>query len=516
MALRILRSKLWAGALAGLMGCSSNQEAPTANVPRFQGVKIVAAGLGDAALIKSVAAQRGEWRETRGADVEIQEAPVDPHAVRGIDVLVFPADRLGDLVDASALAVLPDSLVQPPAQPDEGAMVRAPAPAPPPAPDPFAFSDVLPAFRDQVTKYGSNRMALPYGATALVLVYRRDAMEGVANLSAAKEAGIALEPPRTWELLDALAKFFHGRDWDGNGEPEEGVALALGPDAEGVGDSTFLARAAALGQHRDQFSFLFDADTMEPRIASPPFVEALASLVALREYGPPNVAGFDADAAREAFRSGKVALLIDRAELASRWTDPKRPIKVGVAALPGSGRVYDPERKVWETVSPPNRPSYLPEGGGWLVGVVPASAGREHEAALDFIKYLASPETSQRVRNDRAFPMLPTRATQLGQGLPDPRSAPGVDPRQWSRAVSQTLTAPRVIPGLRIPQADGYLDDLGKARAAAASGEPAESALATAARAWTARTEKLGVARQLWHYRRSLNSLATAPEPPPH
>jgi multiple sugar transport system substrate-binding protein len=34
------------------------------------------------------------------------------------------------------------------------------------------------------------------------------------------------------------------------------------------------------------------------------------------------------------------------------------------------------------------------------------------------------------------------------------------------------------------------------------------------AAAWTERTKTLGPKRQLWHYRRSLNNLATLPQPP--
>ena len=92
----------------------------------------------------------------------------------------------------------------------------------------------------------------------------------------------------------------------------------------------------------------------------------------------------------------------------------------------------------------------------------------------------------------------------------------GVDARQWSDAVNQTLIARRVIPGLRIPQAEGYLTDLSRKRVAALGDEhqPAGSALKEIADAWARRTEELGRARQTWHYRRSLNSLVTTPEPP--
>ena len=117
-------------------------------------------------------------------------------------------------------------------------------------------------------------------------------------------------------------------------------------------------------------------------------------------------------------------------------------------------------------------------------------------------------------RVNRAIPTLPVRATHLGQGIPDPQSAPGVESRTWSEAVSRTLNAERVVPGLRIPQARAYLADLDKARASAAAGESARSALETAAKAWSDRNQALGQQRQLWHYRRSLNSLITTPEPP--
>ncbi len=505
---RFRRVRFGAILICAISGCGTPDDTPKAVEQPFQGEKIVVAAVGDPAILATVAPQRGEWSATRGGEFTIRKAPVDPKALQGVDVVLFAGDRLGDLVDVGALVVLPESTVQPPRppvpqevsddQPEESAA------------DALQYADVLPAYRDQVSKYGSDRMGLPYGGSALVLVYSRPAFEGEANREAAREAGVTLEAPKTWKQLDALSRFFQGRDWNGDGSADHGIALALGRDAEGVGDATFLARAASLGQHRDQYSFLFDADTMAPRIETPPFVEALRDLEALKESGPPGGATFDAEAARGAFGKGNVAMLIDRAERASRWKGKA----IGVAPLPGSERVYDPSRKLWEDVSPPNTPSILPSGGGWLVGVVAAAPGRRREAAVDLAKYLIGPEASNRIHADRAFPMLPVRGSKLGGGPPDPRSAPGVDPRRWSDAVGRTLNAPRVVVGLRIPEAGAYLPDLAEARVAAVGGEPAEGALRSVARAWSERTKRLGTARQLWHYRRSLNVLATLPDIP--
>ncbi|MBX6311534.1 MAG: extracellular solute-binding protein, partial [Isosphaeraceae bacterium] len=497
----------WLLAIAALVapGCTSKPAAPAASERPYQGVTLKVVAVGDPGLADAIASQSGEWKETHGADLSFSSGAIDPKQAREADVVLFPGDRLGALVDARALAVLPEPALRPPAprKAEDGAA------APEPSRDVLAFADIAEAYRDQVSKYGDEHLALPLGGSALVLVYRRDALASEENRKAAREAGIALEPPTTWEDLDALARFLQGRDWDEDGQPESGIALAWGADPEGVGNTIFLSRAAALGQHPNHYSFLFDSDTMEPRIASPPFVEALNALVQLKDSGPAEAETFDAEAARAAFRSGEVALLIDRAERAARWTDPKAPISAGVARLPGSTRVYDPGRQVWETLAEPNRPSYLPHGGGWLVGISATLSGTKRTAALDWLRDLAGPETSARLQAERSSPMLPVRPSALASGLPDSRSAPGVEPRSWGRAVAETLTAPRVVVGLRIPDAESYLADLDGPRAAAAAGEPAERALRTVAQAWSDRTARWGVERQLWHYRRSLNRLPT-------
>ena len=289
-------------------------------------------------MLAGVVSQRGEWVASRSGEIAIREQPVTLESTGEADVLLFPGDRLGDLVDAGRLAQVPNDAVMPPTTRDglPTETNRPPVDEAKAAKDPFDYMDIATPFRDQVTRYGNERMALPYGGSALVLVYRRDAFESDANRAAAAEKGLKLEPPKTWGELDALARFFQGRDWDGDGRPDHGISLVLGADAEGLGDATFLARAASLGQHPDQFSFLFDSGKLAPRIDTPPFVEALGALVALKAAGPPGMERFDADAAREAFRTGKVALLIDRAERAAAWS-PGKPGRRRAAAGLGTG-----------------------------------------------------------------------------------------------------------------------------------------------------------------------------------
>ena len=114
-------------------------------------------------------------------------------------------------------------------------------------------------------------------------------------------------------------------------------------------------------------------------------------------------------AARESFRTGKVALLIDRAERAADL----------VARQAGRGRSACPARSASSSRSAKNgrrhrrrtHRAILPHGGGWLVGINGRLTGTQLEAALDFAKYLANPENSNRLRAERTFPMLPVRTS---------------------------------------------------------------------------------------------------------
>ncbi len=507
MRIRSIAMFRWCSLVAlALAGCDASPP-PTPTERPFAGLKLVVGVVDDPALIPSIKAQRGEWAARTGANLVILNEPValEVLARSNADILVFPGDRMGDLVDVKALAVLPDSLVLPPQPTAEGTN-----PAPSPLPDNLKYNDIVLGYRDQVTRYGPDRMALPIGGSALVVAFHRAAFDNPANKEAAKAAGLVLEPPKTWEQFDALARFFQGRDWDGDGSPDAGVALAWGPDPEGVGDATLLARAAALGLHPDQFSFLLDSESTAPRVTAPPFVEAMKAFATLKASGPSGAENFDAQAARSAFRSGEVALLIDRAERADTWGKTSAPI--GTAPLPGSTRVFNFLGNAWEDRKVPNRPSYLLHGGGWLVGV--AASSQLKPAAEDFVKYLAGPESTNRLRAEKSFPMLAVRASQLAQGMANTRSAPGVEPRPWADAVSRTINADRVFPGPRFPGATTYLADLTKTRVDVVKGQSAEPALEALSKAWAERTTALGLARQTWHHRRSLTGLTTSPEPP--
>ena len=502
-----------------LAGCESGPP-PVPPLPH-EGVELVVAALGDISLLEAIRVQTGEWERDTGARLDIRSDAVDLTGAASADLILFPGDQMGALVDAGLLTLVPESAIRPSTifgngnQTDPNLNTPSAEESDVPAKrDPLDYSDVVLPFRDLVTKYGEDRFALPLGGSSLVLAYRRDAFRSQVNLAAAKAAGLELEPPTTWEQLDALARFFQGRDWNADGTPDFGISAALGTDAEGMGSDIFVARAAASGQPADQYALLFDPETLEPRIDSPPFVEALQALVNWKQAGPPELSEMTPEAARAAFREGRTALLIDRPERAQQWTDPRKPVDVAVAPLPGSTRVFDPTRKTWTTPRIPNRIGFLRRGGGWLGGVNARSDSRKSQAALALLVQLASPEIAQEIVSDPAFPMTPVRTSNLALGLPDPRSAVGVDNRGWGQAVLDTFGAPRTVVSLRIPQSLDYLHDLETARLGALKGEAPEAVLKATADQWKQRSVALGLDRQIWHYRRSLNKLSTTSQPP--
>ena len=238
---------LLVGLGAAMTGCWQEHSAPKSQGPSFRGITLKVGALDEKGLLDGVVSQRGEWIASRGGEIAIVEKPVAVESAGEVDVLVFPGDRLGDLIEAGRLEAIPNGYVMPATGAGEGLVeaVRPPDGETKDSEDPFDYGDIATPYRDHVTRYGNQRMALPYGASALVLVYRRDAFESEANRAAAAKQGLKLEPPRTWEQLDALARFFQGRDWNGDGSPDSGIAMVLGDDPEGLGNATFLARAAA-------------------------------------------------------------------------------------------------------------------------------------------------------------------------------------------------------------------------------------------------------------------------------
>jgi multiple sugar transport system substrate-binding protein len=511
------------------LGCQGGSE--TVSRLPLQGTRLTIA-VPDQTVGNLVRPLLDEWAQTSGAECELiiasrgaavpdgsQSAGLKPSESRSSqgDLLIFPGDQIGNLIDEGTLAPL--DLV-PPAGSAQRQRPGGAATSPPNEParaESLRISTNLQElpqpFREKVVRYGEQRMALPMGGSVFVLAYRRDLFDNAELQSAAQSAGIELKPPATWEALDRLAHWFAQRDRDGDGKPDPGLALAYMPG--GDAELIYLSRVASLALSPDHAAFLFDLESMQPLVTTAPWLEATRAHADLAAALPGQGVDLDATAARLAFREGKVPMLIDRAEHAAAWTNVRAPLAIGVARLPGSSRFFDPDRSSWNPVEQPNAPPVLPSGGGWMVGISSQTQGQARNAAIDLVRFLAAEETARTLAANVTLPMLPVHSRLILEGLPDPRAMLGVDSPAWGRAVEDTLSDPRCHPSLRIPDAAGYLADLAAMRAKIQAGADIATALKELHEAWNARTDRLGRARQIWHHRRSLNRLTDSETPPP-
>ena len=96
----------------------------------------------------------------------------------------------------------------------------------------------------------------------------------------------------------------------GEGQGVRAWCGTIEPLAPGWAGDVLLARAAAYAKHRDNFSTLFDIETMEPLVAGPPFVQALEELVAAAKLGPADPLHYDPAAVRAAFWSGQCGMAL--------------------------------------------------------------------------------------------------------------------------------------------------------------------------------------------------------------
>ncbi len=222
-------------------------------------------------------------------------------------------------------------------------------------------------------KGSENYYALPAMGDALGWVYRKDWFEKPELQEAFQaEYGRPLAPPKDWnELLD-LAKFFQGREIDG--QTRYGAAIYTERGSEGI----------TMGVTAALYAWGFEYETepgtykMEGAVNSPEAVEALEFYKTLYECcTPPGHSDAYMVANLDAFKSGTVAMQMN-------W----------FAFFPG---IYKDETvggdKVGFFVNPPMKVPGSTLGGQ---GISVVSYSPNQDEALAYIKWFAQPEVQQK------------------------------------------------------------------------------------------------------------------------
>ncbi|MBY5566315.1 sugar ABC transporter substrate-binding protein [Rhizobium leguminosarum] len=177
--------------------------------------------------------------------------------------------------------------------------------------------------------------------------------------------------PKTWQKVQEVTKFLQGKTIGGM----EAIGYLDAPKAWGGFGFYFLgSRATAYAKHPDDKAWLFDVDTMKPRINNPAWVRAIQDVI----DALPSESGdqLNADPGTTAFQQ----FLAGIGSMVSWWGDVGSGARtsdtsvigdtVAFDILPGSDEVYNSKTGQWDKL--PSGPNHAPNMAylGWGVYVM--------------------------------------------------------------------------------------------------------------------------------------------------
>ena len=223
--------------------------------------------------------------------------------------------------------------------------------------------DVMPKSLWTLHHWGDVGYGVLNDADGQVLYYRRDVLSDPEHQAAFKsEYGYDLPmPPKTWQQLLDIAKYFNGKNWDdSDAEPDRGMVLHLKVGEQGHYHFQSLSAPFVItpGDKVDQYHnvYWFDPTDMTPLINSPGHVKALEFLQELHQTGPAAQVGWSLGEAWDYFLRGKSVFVFSWGDVGALCQDKARSKIQGECAsavLPSSDRILGPpEREVGQERQP--------------------------------------------------------------------------------------------------------------------------------------------------------------------
>ena len=177
--------------------------------------------------------------------------------------------------------------------------------------------------------------------------------------------------PKTWQQVQAATKFLKGKKIGG----KDAYGYLDAPKGWGGFGFYFLeSRATAYVKHPDDKAWLFDLETMKPRVNNPGWVRAMQDVIDALPSEPadqinadPGTTGF------QQFLAGTGSMLSwwgDIGQVANTSDTSVIGKTVGFDILPGSDDVYNHKAGKWETLA--SGPNYSPNCAylGWGIYVM--------------------------------------------------------------------------------------------------------------------------------------------------
>ncbi len=177
--------------------------------------------------------------------------------------------------------------------------------------------------------------------------------------------------PTTWQKVQEVTKFLKGKKIDGQD------AVGYLDPIKGWGGFGFYflgSRATAYAKHPDDKAWLFDVDTMKPRINNPAWVRAIQDVIDALPSEPadqlnadPGTTGF------QQFLAGTGSMLSWWGDIGSSAKTSDSSVvgdKVAFSILPGSDDVYNAKTGAWDKLA--SGPNHAPNMAylGWGVYVM--------------------------------------------------------------------------------------------------------------------------------------------------
>src|SRR5262249_2687388 len=171
--------------------------------------------------------------------------------------------------------------------------------------DAYGWSGILALYREKLLRWAGQAYALPLLGDAPVCLYRADLFTDEKHQQAFRAKwGRELGPPQPWDQFVRMAEYFASNPGPGKATP------SLPPLPESAEELDYLFYAVAAPHvrsafYQDQtklpkdvelFSFHYDFQTGEPRIAHAGFVHALRLLQRLQRFRPSGVSSHPGDA----------------------------------------------------------------------------------------------------------------------------------------------------------------------------------------------------------------------------
>ena len=162
------------------------------------------------------------------------------------------------------------------------------------------------------------------------------------------------EPPSTWQEVDAITRELVGKTDPLTGLPAHGYLDPL-KGWGGFGFYFIENRAAAYAKHPDDPAWLFDPDTMKPRVNNPGWVQAIQDVMDLINtpgaYPADQINADPGTTAFQQFLAGTGSMLMWWGDVGSNARTSDTSVVgdvVGFGINPGSNRVYNSMAGAWE------------------------------------------------------------------------------------------------------------------------------------------------------------------------